>query len=112
MTFEEWWGPIDGGCREVARRAWAAALASARPEALCKWHPHTEPVNLPEATTALIAFRDEEGGITLAGMYLWKKDQWLNEETFLPQRGEHWWALEDELVGAIASIPSPQLEKP
>lgn len=66
-----------------------------------KWRTHDEKPDTSEPVTALLMIPDDEGDphpCILAGMYLWKNDQWMSEETFKPCPPPFWWVLEAEVV--------------
>lgn len=63
-----------------------------------KWRTHIERPRTTEPTTALIAAKDPEGELYLAGIYFWRDGQWRCEETFKTLQGEFWWVYENELL--------------
>jgi hypothetical protein len=85
-------------------------LEARRPEVVAlHWRPHVEKPATTEPVTALLAIDDPEEQTEpriLAGIYLWRGGQWVNEETFKPCAEPFWWVFEDEL---IRTLPSPQL---
>jgi len=67
-----------------------------------KWRPIAERPSTNDPITALIATTEESDGYYLAGIYFWRKGEWVDEDTGrrLPP-GEYWWLPELELLSSL-----------
>lgn len=88
-----------------ANAALAYAPSAARPSEW-RWRSHEEKPDTAEPVTALLMIPAVEGAPyphMIAGIYLWRGGQWVNEDTGRPCSTPFWWALEDEIAATVAS---------